>query len=171
MPASSAQLSTSSGWDVLGTIEYLEWLGETFGGEFRRELSPHYKGRRLRLKQAMYAIRAYEYRLSRALLDGLKSIPNLKLYGLSDPRHIKDRVPTFAFRLDEQRPREVAARLGREDIYVWDGNYYALAVTERLGIEDKGGMIRVGAVHYNTERELKYLTETLERIAKQKLAA
>ncbi len=156
---------------VLGTIEYLEWLGETFGGEFRRELSPHYKGRRLRLKQAMYAIRAYEYRLSRALLDGLKSIPNLKLYGLSDPRHIKDRVPTFAFRLDEQRPREVAARLGREDIYVWDGNYYALAVTERLGIEDKGGMIRVGAVHYNTERELKYLTETLERIAKQKLAA
>ncbi len=156
---------------VLGTIEYLEWLGETFGGEYSRELSPHYKGRRLRLKQAMYAIRAYEYRLSRTLLDILKSIPGLKLYGLSDPRRIKDRVPTFAFRLNGQHPREVATALGREDIYVWDGNYYALAVTERLGVEDKGGMVRVGAVHYNTERELKYLRDTLERIAKQKQAA
>ncbi|MFN7035994.1 MAG: cysteine desulfurase-like protein [Bellilinea sp.] len=156
---------------VLGTIEYLEWLGETFGGEYSKELSPHYKGRRLRLKQAMYAIRAYEYRLSRTLLDVLKSIPGLTLYGLSDPRRIQDRVPTFAFRMNGQRPREVAAALGREDIYVWDGNYYALAVTERLGVEDKGGMVRVGAVHYNTERELKRLGDILERIASHKLAA
>ncbi|GIV62698.1 MAG: cysteine desulfurase-like protein [Bellilinea sp.] len=156
---------------VLGTIEYLEWLGETFGGEYSKELSPHYKGRRLRLKQAMFAIRAYEYRLSRTLLDTLKSIPGLQLYGLSDPRRIKDRVPTFAFRLNNQHPREVATALGREDIYVWDGNYYALAVTERLGVEDKGGMVRVGAVHYNTERELKMLADALERIARHKQTA
>ncbi len=156
---------------VLGTIEYLEWLGETFGGEYSKELSPHYKGRRLRLKQAMFAIRAYEYRLNRTLLDTLKSIPGLQLYGLSDPRRIKDRVPTFAFRLNSQHPREVAAALGREDIYVWDGNYYALAVTERLGVEDKGGMVRVGAVHYNTERELKMLADALERIARHKQTA
>ncbi|WP_448336416.1 cysteine desulfurase-like protein [Bellilinea sp.] len=156
---------------VLGTMEYLEWLGETFGGEFSKDLSPHYKGRRMRLKQAMAAIRAYEYRLSRNLLDVLKSIRGLTLYGLSDPRRIKDRVPTFAFRLNGQHPREVAVQLGREDIYVWDGNYYALAVTERLGVEDKGGMVRVGAVHYNTERELKQLGDVLERIARTKAVA
>ena len=65
----------------------------------------------------------------------------------------------------------MAARLGRDDIYVWDGNYYALAVTERLGVEDKGGMVRVGAVHYNTEHELKQLKYALELIASQKAAA
>lgn len=151
---------------VLGALEYLEWLGETFGSEFMKELGNRYRGRRLRLKQAMFAIRAYEYVISRALLDALKAVPGLSLYGISDPRRIKDRVPTFSFRLDGIHPREVAEQLAGDDIYVWDGNYYALAVTERLGLEESGGMVRVGAVHYNTSREVNRFAEVLQRIAR-----
>jgi len=62
-------------------------------------------------------------------------------------------------------PRPVAEQLDEEDIYVWDGNYYALAVTERLGLEDSGGMVRMGPVHYNTLEEIGRFGEKLGRIA------
>ncbi|HVN16829.1 MAG TPA: aminotransferase class V-fold PLP-dependent enzyme, partial [Anaerolineales bacterium] len=105
--------------------------------------------------------------LSRALLTTLESIPGLTLYGLSNVRSLEERVPTFSFTLKGQKPREVAEKLAQNGIYVWDGNYYALGVTERLELEDKGGMIRVGAVHYNTLNEVNRLGEVLEKIAKK----
>jgi selenocysteine lyase/cysteine desulfurase len=45
--------------------------------------------------------------------------------------------------------------LAEENIFVWDGNFYALAVAERLGLDDSGGMVRVGPVHYNSLEEIK----------------
>ena len=153
---------------VLGALEYFEWLGDQFGGEQDEGLSgSHYAGRALRLKKAMHAIRAYEYELSRALLTTLESIPGLTLYGLSDVRSLEERVPTFSFTLKGQKPREVAEKLAQNGLYVWDGNYYALGVTERLELEDKGGMIRVGAVHYNTLNEVNRLGDVLKKIAKK----
>jgi len=62
-------------------------------------------------------------------------------------------------------PRSVAEKLAAENIYAWDGHYYAINVTERLGLEDKGGMVRVGAVHYNTLDEVTSLGEALKKIA------
>ena len=59
----------------------------------------------------------------------------------------------------------VEAALGEQGIFVWDGNYYALAVTTRLGLEDKGGMVRIGAVHYNTVEEIRRLGDELRAIA------
>jgi cysteine desulfurase family protein (TIGR01976 family) len=151
---------------LLGALEYLEWLGEKFGGETREGLAEgHYTGRRLRLKQAMTAIRAYEFEISRALLSTLESIPDLRLYGISDARRLDERVPTFSFRLKGRHPHEVAEALGKQGIYVWDGNYYALAVTQRLEVEDSGGMVRVGAVHYNTLDEVGRLAEALVKIS------
>ncbi|OGO25405.1 MAG: hypothetical protein A2W33_02825 [Chloroflexi bacterium RBG_16_52_11] len=66
------------------------------------------------------------------------------IFGLKDPRQLEERVPTFAFRIKGTHPREEAERLGDEGIYVWDGNYYALAVTERLGLEESGPSLRSG---------------------------
>jgi selenocysteine lyase/cysteine desulfurase len=133
---------------VLGAVEYLEWVGKTFGSEQEEGLSGKgYTGRRLELKKAMTAIRAHEFEPSRAFLSTLESIPGLRLFGLADPRRLDERVPTFSFRLEGMAPLEVAKALAKENIYVWDGNYYALAVTERLGVESTGGMVRVGAVH------------------------
>jgi cysteine desulfurase family protein (TIGR01976 family) len=150
---------------MLGAIEYLEWIGKIFGGNYIEKYANHYQGRRLHLKQAMAAIHAYEYELSRALLEVLEEIPGLTLYGLRDVRRLEERVPTFSFTLLNQQPRLVAEKLGDAGIYVWDGNYYALAVTERLGLEESGGMVRVGAVHYNTVEEIHQLGEALRRIA------
>lgn len=146
---------------VLGAIEYFEWLGETFGEEFATRLSQTYKGRALKLKQAMSAIRAYEYDLSQALLDILEETPGVKVYGPTDRKRLAERVPTVSFTLKGLHPRQVAEALDKENIYVWDGNYYALAVTERLGLEDSGGMVRVGPVHYNTLGELARFNEAL----------
>jgi cysteine desulfurase family protein (TIGR01976 family) len=149
---------------VLGAIEYFEWVGEVFGGDYAPKYAGRFADRRLRLKQAMAAIRAYEYEISRALLDILEEMPGVTIYGLTDRRRLEQRVPTVAFRMQGWHPRQLAERLGQEGIYVWDGNYYALAVTERLGLEESGGMVRVGPVHYNTLEEIHHFGEALGRI-------
>ena len=151
---------------ILGALEYFEWLGKTFGSGQEEGLRERgYTGRRLDLKKAMTTLRAYEFEISRALLSVLEQIPGLRLYGLADPHKLDQRVPTFAFTLEGKHPRVVAEALAKENIYVWDGNYYALEVTTRLGLEESGGMVRVGAVHYNTLDEVDRLGEVLKKIA------
>jgi cysteine desulfurase family protein (TIGR01976 family) len=146
---------------VLGAVEYLEWVGAEFGGAFLENYSGQYSGRRLSLKQAMSAIRSYEFELSRAVLDVLEETPGVTIYGLADARRLEERVPTFSFRLKGWHPLQAAEALAQKGIYVWDGNYYALSITERLGLEDSGGMVRVGPVHYNTVAEVDRLREVL----------
>jgi selenocysteine lyase/cysteine desulfurase len=127
----------------------------------------------LNLKLGMSAIRAYEFELSGALLDVLEETPGVTVYGLTDRKRLDERVPTCAFTLRigagaQTRPvppRQVAEELDAANIYVWDGNYYALEVTKRLGLEDSGGMVRVGPVHYNTLEEIRRFGEVLGRIA------
>jgi cysteine desulfurase family protein (TIGR01976 family) len=150
---------------VLGAIEYFEWLGETYGEDYEREYSDRFSGRRLRLKQAMAAIREYEYALSQALLEVLEETPGVTVYGLRDAERIADRVPTVSFTMQGKHPRRLAIELNKNKIYVWDGNYYALEVTERLGLEGSGGMVRVGPVHYNTLQEIERFGEVLGRLA------
>jgi cysteine desulfurase family protein (TIGR01976 family) len=150
---------------MLGAVEYLEWVGKTFGGTYEEKYADRYQDRRLHLKKAMAAIRAYEYELSRAILEVLEKTPGLTLYGLRDVRRLEERVPTFSFTLQNQPPRQVAEKLGDAGVYVWDGNYYALAVTDRLGLEESGGMVRVGAVHYNTPDEVSRFHNKLMKIA------
>lgn len=64
-------------------------------------------------------------------------------------------------------PREVAEALAREGIFVWDGNFYAIGATERLGLEGKGSLVRVGALHYNTEEEIDRFLEALARLRRR----
>ncbi len=148
---------------VLGALEYIQWVGETFGGDYDEKYVG--EGRSLNLKKGITAIRAYEYELSRALLDVLEETPGVKVYGLTERRRLEERVPTVSFTLRGKSPRRVAEELDKENIYVWDGNYYALAVTERLGLEESGGMVRVGPVHYNTVEEIHRFGKALGEIA------
>jgi len=113
----------------------------------------------------MTAIRAYVFELSHALLDILEETPGVTVYGITDTLCLEERVPTCAFTLKGKSPRQVAEQLDEANIYVWDGNYYALAVTERLGLEGSGGMVRVAPVHYNTLEEIQRFGEALGRIA------
>jgi cysteine desulfurase family protein (TIGR01976 family) len=150
---------------VLGAVEYFEWVGREFGGEHAEGLR-EYSGRVLELKKAMAAIHSYESELNRALLSTLQDVPGITVFGLTDLKRLDDRVATFSFRLQGQHPHDTAQKLADAGIYVWDGNYYALNVTERLDLEDKGGMVRVGAAHYNTLDEVARLGEALQKIAR-----
>ncbi len=134
---------------VLGALEYIEWVGETFGAESAERYTGEYSGRCLNYKLGMSTIRSYEFELSRSLLDILAETPGVRVYGITDARRLEERVPTAAFTLADKPPRQVAEELDEANIYVWEGNYYALGVTERLGLEDSGGMVRVGPVPQN----------------------
>lgn len=157
-------LSFESITATLGTMEYLQWLGNTFGNEFKNHYQGHYQGRALALKQAMAAIADYESELSAALLQAVNSIPGLHLYGITDPTRMHERVPTFSFTLDRHTPKAVAEALDKAGIYVWDGDFYAVAIIERLGLQASGGLVRVGPVHYNTRDEVARMQEALQRL-------
>jgi cysteine desulfurase family protein (TIGR01976 family) len=150
---------------LLGALEYIEWIGTKFGGDYEQRLAEGYAGRVLRLKQGISAIHAYEYEISRALLEVLEETPGVHLYGLRDVHRLEERVPTYSFTFKGKHPQKVAQELAKEQIYVWDGNYYALEVTEQLGVEHNGGMVRVGPVHYNSVEEIYRFGEVLAKIA------
>jgi selenocysteine lyase/cysteine desulfurase len=114
--------------------------------------------------KGLAAIRSYEMDLSRALIEAIESVPGTRIYGITDLKKMDQRVPTVSFRLEGKPPRVIAEALGNEGFYVWDGNYYALAVTDRLGIETSGGMVRVGAAHYNTVDEVARFGEALKKV-------
>jgi cysteine desulfurase family protein (TIGR01976 family) len=147
---------------VLGAMEYLTWVGETFGADHATQYQNMYKGRALALKQAMSAITAYELELNHSLLEALGAIPGLHIRGITSPHRLEQRVPTFSFTRDGQSPEEIARSLDKQHINTWNGNFYALSVTERLGLEQAGGLLRVGLVHYNTQEEIESLYEALK---------
>src|SRR5581483_4276039 len=120
-----------------------------------------YSGRSLLLKQAMGAIEQYELELNHSLLEGFTSIPGLQIRGITSPHGLAQRVPTFSFTLEGWTPEAITQALDIHNINVWNGNFYALSVTERLGLEETGGLLRVGLVHYNTQEEIDTLMNAL----------
>jgi len=142
---------------TLGALRYFEWLGgQTRKGAGEKE------SRKERLHTAMTAIKEHEKELSRALIEGLSSIDGVKVWGITDRNQLARRVPTVSFTMKGKSPRAVAEYLARHGIYVWDGNYYALAIMERLDLQRLGGMVRVGAAHYNTRGEVARLIDVLK---------
>ena len=151
---------------VLGALEYFEWLGSEFGdGDAREWAEKGFSGRRLLYKQAMSAIREYELELSRALIETIESVPGTQIYGMTDMDRLEERVPTVSFRLEGKDPAQLADAIGKQDIYVWNGHNYALAIVERMGLLEQGGMVRVGPVHYNTLEEIQQFGEVLKQVA------
>ena len=141
---------------TLGAVEYLASLAPQTGeapGSLRAPLGI-----------AMASIQEHERHLSWALIDALQSLPGIRIHGITDPGAMHQRVPTVSFTVAGLHPRNIAVALGEQGIQVWDGNYYAPAVTERLGLERQGGMVRVGLVHYNTADEIQRLVDTLRPI-------
>jgi selenocysteine lyase/cysteine desulfurase len=103
--------------------------------------------------------------LYRRLADGLEAIPGLRLHGITDRRRFSDRTPTAALTLAGHAPRAIAEALGREGIAVWDGDFYATGLIERLGLAGDGGVVRIGLTHYNTAEEVDRVVGALSRIA------
>lgn len=136
-------------------IGYLADIGRSRGGQ---DLD-----RRAALLSAFEAIRAYERGLALRLLEGLSALPEVRVYGITAPQRVGERVPTVSFTHARKTPHEVARYLGQQGIFVWHGNYYALPLTETLGLEPEG-MVRVGLMHYNTAGEVDRLLTALDAL-------
>jgi cysteine desulfurase family protein (TIGR01976 family) len=140
---------------MLAAIEYLADLG--------RGVSPGCAHRRQAMLAAFEAIGAHERLLVASLLHGLAGLPSVRIWGITDPRRLHERVPTVAFTHARCSPREVVRHLDRHGIFVWHGNFYALSLTEMLGLEPEG-MVRIGLLHYNTSEEVERLVEALAEL-------
>jgi cysteine desulfurase family protein (TIGR01976 family) len=148
---------------TLGTIDYLAWLGATMGTEFQSDF-PRFSGRRLQLHAAMQALQQYEQELSSRLITGLQRFPGVVVRGLTAPADMDRRVPTVSFTAENQAPQKIAEALALQNIFVWDGHNYAVEAVRTMGLADKGGVVRVGPVHYNTVTEIDQLLNALEAI-------
>jgi cysteine desulfurase family protein (TIGR01976 family) len=141
---------------IRAAVDYLAELGA------RSDASA--KDRRTALLAAYRAMRRHEMALLGRLVEGLLVIPGLRFFGISDAKRFAERCSTVSVRLAKHTPTEVAAFLGERGIFTWDGNYYALNLTERLGVEASGGLLRIGLVHYNTAEEVDRLLAALREI-------
>jgi cysteine desulfurase family protein (TIGR01976 family) len=147
---------------VAAAIEYLADLGRHVSRD-AEELP-----RRDALLNAYRAVHEHEMALATRLIEGLLKIPGLRFFGISDPARFADRVPTVAVRFANHTPLEAATFLGNRGIFTWDGNYYALNLTERLGVEKDGGFLRIGIVHYNTREEIERVLAALHELTTRK---
>jgi cysteine desulfurase family protein (TIGR01976 family) len=138
---------------IAAAVEYIAELG--------RHCDPTAKNRREALLAAYRATRRYEMALVTRLIEGLRAIPGVQIFGITDPKRFDERCSTLSFRLGDHNPTEIATFLGERGIFTWDGNFYALNLSERLGVEQRGGVLRVGLVHYNTAEEVERLLAAL----------
>jgi len=141
---------------TLAAVEYLADLGRT--------VDPTRAARRPALAAAFSAITTYETLLASRLLSGLAELPRFTVWGIPGTARLHERVPTVAIRHDKLTAREVAQRLAEQGIFVWDGNFYALPLTQALNLEPDG-VVRIGLLHYNTSEEVDRLLAALAEFA------
>ena len=161
---------------IIACVDYWEELGRRVEtglapSETRQAASlqegraqPAVTTRRAAILAAHEAIHRHERKMMEKVIAGLLTIPGLKLYGISDPRRFENRCATFVVRIEGHTPLELATKLGERGFFTWDGNYYALNLTEQLDVERLGGFLRIGLVHYNTMEEVERLLGALREI-------
>src|SRR6266851_5277995 len=138
---------------ITAAVDYIAGLG--------RRSDATVKSRREALQAAYRATHQYETGLLTRLIEGLQTIPGMRIFGITDAKRFDERCSTLSFRLGDHNPTKIAAFLGDRGIFTWDGNFYALNLSERLGVEQHGGVLRVGLVHYNTAEEVVRLLAAL----------
>jgi len=161
------ETGTASFESIAGTLaatDYLRDIGRTYGDVTGAPGAADASERRRELVAGMAAIMDYERGLVGRLIAGLQAIKGVTIHGIEDPARAAERVPTVSVSLDGVAPRAAAETLGREGIFVWDGDFYATSLIERLGKTDVGGVLRVGLVHYNTADEVDRTLGALERV-------
>jgi selenocysteine lyase/cysteine desulfurase len=145
---------------ITACVDYIADLG--------RRTDPQSATRRDAIIAAFESIHRHEHVLMNRLIAGLSEIQQLKIFGITDPSCFAWRCPTLALRVinqnADQTPLALATKLGDRGFFTWDGNYYALNLTERLDVEKTGGFLRIGLVHYNTIEEVDRLLEALRQI-------
>ena len=144
---------------ITAAVNYLAELG--------RRSDPSASSRRAALLAAYRITREHEMNLLGTLVEGLRSIPGLRFFGIADAKRFEERCSTVSVRLGNFTPTEVATFLGERGIFSWDGCFYALNLTERLGVQESGGLLRLGLVHYNTGEEVERVLAGLREFRRQ----
>ena len=142
---------------TLAAIDYLADLGRSVAPPDNPSGATERRGA---LTAAFETIGAYERELIRYLLSELAAMAAIRVWGITDLERLGERVPTIAITHARSTPREIAAHLATRGIFVWSGNFYALPLTEALGLEPDG-LVRIGLLHYNTRQEIDRLVEAL----------
>ena len=148
---------------ISATIEYFASIGETMAMEKAAEWS-HFSGRRQQVHAAMDMLFDYETSLTSHLIDGLINIDGVTVQGIIAHDALDRRVPTISFTHDKVSPATVAEALAKQNIFVWNGYNYALEAAKTLGIDETGGAVRIGPVHYNSRAEIDELLEALPAV-------
>jgi len=143
---------------LIAAIDYIADAG--------RHHDPSADTRREAILAAYEVFQQHERELLEQLISGLLAIPGLTFYGIRDRAKFNQRTPTVAIRMGNRSPRDLATYLGEQGIFTWDGNYYAIDLAERLGLQQSGGMLRIGLAHYNTAEEVERLLEALRRLTR-----
>ena len=134
-------------------VEHFAWLGRTMG-------DPAGPGRRKAIEAGYCALKGHEDALVRRLLDGLATLPDVRVLGIADQARLQRRVPTASFLRESVPPATIAQALAAQNIIVWSGNNYAVEAYRKLGREHEGG-VRVGFAQYNTAAEVDRLLDHL----------
>ena len=134
---------------MLGAFEYLAELG---GAD--RVIRPA-------VEAAMDRIRSHERALAARLIDGLRQIPGITLFGITAPEELDRRAPTVSLTWPPHRPEAVARWLASHQVFVTHGDHYATELMTKLGLVDEGGTLRIGIAHYNTASEVDLVLELL----------
>lgn len=153
------ETGTQSHEGMAGTaaaVDYFAWVGETMAGVSGN--------RREQLEAGLELLFDYEKQLADRLIAGLKSIPGVRVLGISDPNASDRRVPTVSFVHERHAPSDIASALAERNIFAWSGHNYALELAKVLNIHDSGGAVRIGAVHYNTPEEIDAVVAALQDI-------
>ena len=143
---------------IAAAVEYLAELG--------RRHDPAARDRRSALLAAYRVTHEHEMALFAKLMEGLQRIDGLRIFGITEPTRFAQRCSTVSIRLDGHTPTETANFVGDRGIFTWDGNFYALNLTERLGVQATGGLLRIGLVHYNTAEEVERLLVALREFSR-----
>jgi selenocysteine lyase/cysteine desulfurase len=107
---------------------------------------------------------AYEKTLAERLIDGLATLPDVTIQGITAPEAMGRRVPTISFTTPRHAPSDLARALAAANVFAWSGHNYAVEAIDRMGLADKGGVLRLGLAHYNTATEVDIVVETLRRL-------
>lgn len=148
---------TQSFESIAGGMACIDYLANNVGGLSCNGTD----SRREKLQRAFELINEYEQTLSKRLIEGLNGNAGIRIYGVDDVSEVAPRFPTFSITHDSIPTPQLARILGEQGIYVWAGNYYALQLTEQLGLEP-AGMVRIGALHYNTLDEVDRLLAAVD---------
>ena len=114
------------------------------------------------LKNAYARISQHEFALAKHLFDNLMTFSKITVVG-PDFSNTK-RTPTVSFVHSELTPQRVCKALAKENICAWNGHFYAIKAIQALGLEQSGGVTRLGLSLYNTKHEVDRVLDVIKRL-------